>query len=287
MKDLLIGFSHNLKWEDLKIWIESVNRNIVDSNTDKILVLHNGSKELVDKIKSYGFQIVSPNPQKSDGSYEFNLGSQLLGWERFGEIWSFLKFLKDKYRYILISGTRDVYIQNNPFPYIHEIFEKNLNKNILVAAEPRILKDGWWNAQHMVNVFGAFIFDHLKDEMILNPDVIAGKGSEFIDWLIIFYYVCASTKYPGADQSSILLLSSLDILKDKTIIASWEDAFAMHVSYYNDDTEKDNNTLYLQDKRFILKNDKILAGVNEKEYAIIHQYDRMQILIDLINNVIK
>lgn len=273
MNDIIIGFSHSLSWEDLKIWINSIIKT--NTKAEKILIMHNGNKDLIDRIESKGFKIVSPGLKQSDGSLSFS--GQFTGIERFGEAWTLLKNIKSKYRYVLMTGSKDVCFQQDPFKYMEKAFNENPDKSILIGAEPSLIGKSNWNSRFISSVFGPIIFEDLKNEKVLNPDVLGGKAENFIDFLAIYYYFSLGTGASGSDQAGLPLLSFLSLFKDKILIPDYSEAWTHHHALFLDSPSEHELDIYPT-----LKNDKIYSSKSDKEYYIIHQYNRDKYLLDFI-----
>jgi hypothetical protein len=276
MKDLIIGFCHQLNWEDMQIWMNSIDK--ANINADKIMLVHNASKDLVQKIESRGYMILSPSLKKEDGSYEHN--TFFGGIERFGSLWTFLKFRKKEYRYILITGSRDVCFQKDPFEFMDIAFKNNPDKTILIGAEPSYLRGSEWCINHMINTFGPFVLDHLMDERILNPDVIGGKCPDFVDFLALFYFLGSSIKNWGTDLPGLSLIATLEPVKSKILIPDYEDAWALHHSLYlGKPGESDLDTFP------ITRDNRVYSSKSGKEYYVLHQYDRNLEMNEIIKKV--
>lgn len=276
MKDLLIALSSNLKYDDLKPWIESFNE--VNSTAEKSILLFNADSDTVKKVVENGFNIYSPSGQNGDGSFSY--GSQIhMNVERFGHFWNFLRKKKSEYRYIIACDSRDMVFQKDPFEFLHSFFSDNPDKNFIASAEPIFYKDEtFWGAQNFIHSFGEAAFDHVKDSMIYNAGTIAGRADYIIDLFCSIFFLSLNNRVPNPDQAAYNFLLSLEPYKSMTHFSSSQESWAAQIGVL---MHPQFDSLR-QEPKPIWK-DGTLYTANNKEYCILHQYDRTREVVSFIN----
>jgi hypothetical protein len=260
MKDLVISAIANYLPEKIKIYVESLN----DSGFigDKIMICYNIPNETIEYLSSRGWEC---------------LGAELQGhphMKRLIDMWYFLDTTDRQWNHIITTDVRDIFWQSNPSDWL----DTNLKTEIIVASECIKNEDEPWAHKNIHEGYGPVFWESIKSNTIANVGVIAGKHKSVKDLLMLNWLVSqAGDTRHFTDQSALNLIVNNTLLKDKIEINS---DFAMQV-----DTLK-------SDKRFEKQNLTIKEGLvintkDETPYVLVHQYDRIEQLNNLIENKYK
>jgi hypothetical protein len=251
--NLLIGaISGNYSPTDLENWVETSKWE----DCERVLLLYNPSNNGIEEyLKSNNINIIYPNfdfwgNEKNEfnfntGVCDFSTSYNLIHNIRFFHIWNYLQ--NNIYDKVLITDVRDVYFNENPFPFLS-------TNNITATSEEVIYEDEEWNKEHIHYNLGLIGLEILLDKPVYNVGVFGGDY-KLIKEICADIYLISVGKYKVADQTSYNYLIQTKY-KDKTIFTNLKDKLATHLHVINAGlVEFDMN--------------------NIKEYKIIHQYDRI------------
>ncbi len=171
----------------------------------------------------------------------------------------YFNFLKDntKYHNILITDTRDVIFQKNPF------LEKKLSR-INFFMEDKVIKNCFFNSNWIKRLYGKEKYEKIKNFQISCSGTTIGSHKALLEYLFIMndhinkYSYYSLFKSPGTDQgnhnyiiNTIKFADSKKFSNNDGIVATLSDA---------------DMTNFKLTKKFLNK--------NNEEFSIIHQYDR-------------
>jgi hypothetical protein len=260
MKDLVISAIANYLPEKIKIYVESLNDSGFDG--DKIMICYNIPNQTIEYLTTKGWECY---------------GAELIGhphMKRLIDMWWFLQNDERKWNHIITTDVRDIVWQLNPSNWLSD----NLKSEIIVASECIKNEDEPWAHKNIHEGFGPMFWDSIKQNTVANVGVIAGKYQSVKDLLQLVWMVSQSgdTRH-FTDQSALNLIVNNSLLKDKIEVNS---DFAMQV-----DTLK-------SDKRFekqhlTIKEGLVINTKDETPYVLVHQYDRIEQLNNLIENKYK
>jgi hypothetical protein len=258
MKDLVISAIANYMPEKIKIYVESLNDSGFDG--DKIMICYNLPNETIDYLSSKGWEC---------------LGAELIGhphMKRLIDMWYFLETTNRQWNHIITTDVRDIVWQRNPSNWL----SSNLKTEIIVASECIKNEDEPWAHKNIHEGFGPIFWDSIKQNIVANVGVIAGKHQSVKDLLQLVWMVSQSgdTRH-FTDQSALNLIVNNVLLKDKIEINS---DFALQVDTLRKDARFEKRTYSIQ-------NEIVMNG--NTEYVLVHQYDRNEELKQLIENKYK
>jgi hypothetical protein len=258
MKDLVISAIANYMPEKIKIYVESLNDSGFDG--DKIMICYNLPNETIDYLSSKGWEC---------------LGAELIGhphMKRLIDMWYFLETTNRQWNHIITTDVRDIVWQRNPSNWL----SSNLKTEIIVASECIKNEDEPWAHKNIHEGLGPIFWDSIKQNIVANVGVIAGKHQSVKDLLQLVWMVSQSgdTRH-FTDQSALNLIVNNVLLKDKIEINS---DFALQVDTLRKDARFEKRTYSIQ-------NEIVMNG--NTEYVLVHQYDRNEELKQLIENKYK
>ena len=288
-KDLIIGGASNYTWKELQYWVNSIKKT--GFKGDIVLVATNITNETVDKLTSEDVMVYGYGT-KTDRGFE-NKTNNAPHVERFIFIWDYLRKNVDKYRFVTVTDTRDVIFQKDPT----EFLEKNLiTKSIVCSSEGLAYQDEPWGSKNLLDTFGPFVYHEFKENMIYNVGTIAGYFEEVKDLLLKIFFQSVNRPIPIVDQAVFNFLISLNPYKDEILKTSNENDWAIQLGttkvavesgagdigqIIKQNPEKMDEYLKVyQDIQPTIINGRVTNGYTE--YYIVHQYDRVPGLKELI-----
>ena len=258
MKDLVISAIANYLPEKIKIYVESLNDSGFEG--DKIMICYNLPQETIEYLSSKGWECY---------------GAELQGhphMKRLIDMWWFLQNDERKWNRIITTDVRDIVWQTNPSNWLSD----NLNSEIIVASECIKNQDEPWAHKNIHEGYGPIFWDLIKENIVANVGVIAGKYQSVKDLLQLVWLVSqAGDTRHFTDQSALNLIINNSLLSNKIQLNS---DFALQVDTLTKDTR-------FEKKTYSIENEIVMNG--EIPYVLVHQYDRNQELKYLIENKYK
>jgi len=276
MTDLIIGAVDNYEYDQMKMWINSVNR--CGFTGRKVLVVYRASDDTIAKIKENGFEVVRAS-----------IEGQAVHVQRFAQIAEILYGMEDVER-VVFTDVRDVVFQTDPMKWL-SVF----NRDLVVGAENFKYRDEPWSKNNMLQMFGRDSLNRMLDTPVYCCGVIGGKRDAVADLLWASYMLCKAPilQYgPNgiADQSAMNLVLSLDAFISKTSFQDTNTGFVCHLGtsthairegsgeigqhfvrgYITEKSVRDN--MVCPDPE--LDELGLVVGQAGSPFSIVHQYDR-------------
>ena len=290
--DLIIGGASNYSWDDLKYWVNSIKAT--GFRGDIVIVATNISAETIDKLTSMNVKVSAYGNQTKDGGFELK-NTMAPHVERFFWLWNHLR-TENKYRYVVVTDTRDVIFQKNPIPFMEEYCKL---RPLLASAEGLLYKDEPWGYQNAKETFGPFFNEMLKDTMICNVGTIAGKASFVRDMLLMIFQMSLNRPIHIVDQAVYNFLLNLQPYVSQTAVMDnglpWAiqlgtTKYAVEAGAGDIGKKVGNDPSYMaiyeatyKDSQPVIEGSKVTTPKGE-EYCIVHQYDRVP---SLLTEVVK
>ncbi len=251
--NLLIGaISGNYTVEDLKPWVKSS----AFEDVERTLLLYNrAGNSLEPYLKDNNIHVVVPDFDfwgqgvstftTNTGTLDIRSSYTIVHNMRFFHIWKYL--CDSSYDKVLITDVKDVCFTKNPF----DLLEKG---KLTATSEVVLYKNEAWNQEHLHYNLGLIGLSSLLDKPVHNVGVFGGDHGLVKDMCADIYLLsCGKPKV--ADQTSFNYLINTKY-KDVTRFTSLEDKLAVHLH--------------------VIKAGLVPFDYNTiKDYAIIHQYDRL------------
>jgi hypothetical protein len=274
MKDVVIGAINNYGWDQIKYWVNSLDRSGFDGS--KIMLCYNIGYDVAEKLKERNYTILAFGKDDENKKLVYNNPNQYVYNDRFEHIPAFLKKLsnKEEYRYIISADVRDIIFQSNPSTWL----ENNMgDKALNISTESILLKDEKWNTEVTLKRFGAQNYEELKDKPVLNVGIVSGKFDYVLD-LFTNLSVMFDNRYKfQQDQPGLMLLMNMLCYKNISNFTKSEDGFACNLHIHQPNYNKE---------KLIEPSPKIINGVvctnSGIPYSIVHQYDRIPEYVKLI-----
>ena len=286
-KDIIIGGASNYSWEHLKYWVNSIAKS--GFTGDVILIATNITKETIDKLSERGVKVSLYGKRQEDGSFKADSkGAPHV--ERFFYIWNTLNQLnKNEYRYVITTDTRDVVFGKNPSDWLRA----NLKHKMLVCSSEGLkYEDEPWGNQNLLETFGPFFHNILKGNLIYNVGTIAGEFDYVKDLLLMIFQMSINRPIPIVDQAVFNFLIQQEPHKDVIHKATNKDRWAVQlgtslaaVKSGHGDIGKicQQNPTELISYQMKYTDDQ--PDVDNLDFTIIHQYDRVNGLKDKIEKL--
>jgi hypothetical protein len=286
-KDIIIGGASNYSWEHLKYWVNSIAKS--GFTGDVILIATNITKETIDKLSERGVKVSLYGKRQEDGSFKADSkGAPHV--ERFFYIWNTLNQLnKNEYRYVITTDTRDVVFGKNPSDWLRA----NLKHKMLVCSSEGLkYEDEPWGNQNLLETFGPFFHNILKGNIIYNVGTIAGEFDYVKDLLLMIFQMSINRPIPIVDQAVFNFLIQQEPYKDVIHKAANKDRWAVQlgtslaaVKSGHGDIGKicQQNPTELISYQMKYTDDQ--PDVDNLDFTIIHQYDRVNGLKDKIEKL--
>lgn len=278
-KDLIIGGSNGYDWNTLKYWVCSIKET--GFKGDIVLVATNITKDTITKLQEYGVRVAAYGASTDNGFAA--LPSKLAPHvERFLYIWSFLNQNRDRYRFVVITDTRDVIFQRDPTLFL----EKSLvTKSLVCSAEGMLYKDEPWGSRNLLETFGPFFYEHYKEWPIYNVGTIAGYAEEMEDFLNVLFQLSSTRPIPIVDQAVFNYLINMHPYKDDCLKTSGNSEWASQLACTRKAIEAGSGDIGAAGD--LEKYDRVFQGVQPEivgpevwvpkgpKYIIVHQWDRI------------
>ena len=105
--------------------------------------------------------------------------------------------------------------------------------NLLVGSENMLYKDEPWGRNNMLQSFGEYFFDRLKDERIICAGVIAGTLEDVRDLCLTLWLVCRGMNQHvpgggGPDQATLNILLDTVVHKYTTFFTDPLNGWVVH-----------------------------------------------------------
>ena len=288
MKDLIIGTITNYNIGQLAPWVESLKQS--GFTGDKYMVCYNISYETISYLQSHNFVLCVFDNIPTRQMYGYNFPQNFhVCVHRFLHMWLFLNKLTDEeksqYRYIISTDVGDVIFQSNPSTWLDNNLQ-GTKYEINAATESIKYKDETlWGANNMTQSFGNDVFEHIKDQLIYNAGTISGKFQTILDLFIVIYNMCQGFKTANPDQAAYNLLLSLEPYKSLTKFNMSEDGWAAQLGTTMSKTALEYIGKNIVEALPIIDTEnKIICTSTGKPFVIVHQYNRMPHLVQMMND---
>lgn len=270
MNDLIIGASTGYNWNTLKYWVNSINRSGFEG--EKVLILMNCDRESTKKVIEAGFKVIGFG-QDQAGNLVYEHGRTPVHVERFIHIYDHL--FRNDYRFVITTDVKDVIFQKNPIPHLQKLLDEN-DKDLVFSSESMRYKDEPWGNQNLLETYGQYIYDRFKNNTIYNVGVLAGRGYAIRDLAINIFTAAINRPIPICDQSTFNFMISQEPYRSTSLYLNSEEGWAAQLGTTGDPNKLEQFTPFLLEPSPVMING-IVTTSQEKEFTIVHQYDRVPI----------
>jgi hypothetical protein len=257
MKDLIIGACYNYTYDQIKFWINSINK--CGFNGDKVLIFFDGDEAIMSKVKEQGFKTTNI-PMNGD------MAVHVL---RFLSIYDYL--YQNDYRYVVTTDVRDVVFQSNPIEWL----EKNLvdDYKMVVSSECLNYEDEEWNNHNLIETYGPFVHERFKKNEVYNVGILGGHSNFIRDLCLTIVLNCINRPIKICDQSVFNVTIQNEIYTKQTYFARMINEWAVNLGTTADPRKMHIFRPKLLEAEPTFDGNQVLT-VNNKPLSIVHQYDR-------------
>ena len=265
-KNLLIGAYSNYNYNQLKVWVQSAKQTGFDG--DIVLIAFNTTQETVDALSKEGVIVILAKPSP-------NIPIHV---ERFIYIYDFLEKNQNKYGRVLTTDVKDVYFQRNPF---HEIAADFYD--LAVGTEGLLYKDEPWGNDNILQAFGPYFYERLKEKEICNVGVFGGPVLLVMDMCLMIFQMSLNRPIPIVDQAVFNFLLNIEYFKSKVWLYTHDNSFVCHLGTTMDPTkiEQFKPNLLCKLPTF---DGELVKTFDGYAYNVVHQYDRVSELKEYVFN---
>lgn len=282
MTDLLIGGADLYRWSDIRIWASSIRQTGYDGEI--ALICYRVDNDVYTNAPSLGVDLYQVEHDPYGRPINHNAGGRNTQAHqmRFFHMWQFLSTDDNwkNYDKIISTDVRDVYFQNNPFnnDLMNDAMSPSFSSPLIASSEGQKYKNEPWGADNMLNGFGPLVWDIAKEWTIFNVGVTAGRSYEMMG-LFLAIFSMTQNRYIPSDQSAY------NILVNQSMWGSFLRTF------HHDDWACQCGTVLDATKPHLLASISepspvvdgcVFRNCDEKEYSIVHQYDRLPGVTDKI-----
>ena len=171
-KNLILGIIKDYKWNEISPFFNSI-KNTKFENCDIVIYIVNISKDIEEKIKSFGVIVY-----QMDEKYI----KESLITSKYKIAMDYLDSNINKYNYIFTGDIRSIYFQDDPFKYY------SVGKSYLgIAIKDDILFGNVYKKSY-INKYGKEKFQTTKNEKLFLVDIIWGTVDKFYKFSKIMLY---------------------------------------------------------------------------------------------------
>lgn len=295
-KDIIIGVVDNYDWDKIKYWANSIKKSGFDGY--KAVIVYNMDAETSKKLSNEGFIVVGCNQYDDEKGFIFDTNNRSIMVDRFFNIHNFLNMLgePDDVDRVIITDVRDVVFQSNPTKWLDEYMLPQYN--LVVGSENMLYKDEPWGRNNMIHSFGEYFFNRLEDERIICAGVIAGTLEDIKDLCLTLWLLCRNMNQfvpggGGPDQAALNILLDTVVHKYTTFFTDPTNGWVVHAGTTMDAIKAGSGGIgeaymhnpsieipFINNIEYTVKDGNI--GVNNREITIVHQWDRVPVWKNLI-----
>lgn len=273
MKDVVIGCITNYNFDQIKYWVNSLDRCGFDGH--KIMICYNVGFDTCQQLADRNYSIFGFDRDEENKKLTYKKSNFSIVVERFMHIWHFMKNMegKEDLRHIIMTDVKDVIFQTNPSEWL----EKNLgDKKINVGSESITYEKEEWGRNNMLRSFGSAIYETIKNNTIVNAGTTAGVFDDYVDMCLNLSLICNGMPGyieggGGPDQAALNILTSLSPYKDKVNVAKSEDGWAAQLGT----TKNVNYASIISEPQPVMNAEDIITTSKGIPFALVHQWDRI------------
>lgn len=264
MKNLIIGAFTGYDYGIVRPWVKSaisVKHMEGNAETDVVLCVGKTDVETLEAIALDGVTIVNMEDMGNIPVHVF----------RFIYIYEYLRHNWQNYKYVVTTDVRDVIFQRSPFDWL----DSNLYGMKLVASsESMRYKDEPWGNQNLYETYGPTIYEQFKDNVIYNVGTLGG-WSEYIKDLALNIAVNSINRpIPIVDQAVYNVLINTQPYKGVTQFTPMNEGWACQAGTAVDPHKIEYFRPKLLEPEPVFHEGLVYTSTG-KQFAIVHQYDRV------------
>lgn len=266
-KDMIVGSIANYGIDNIKNWVNSLN--LSGFTGEKRALCYNLSEDVIEFLEDHGFSC-----------HACQLKESHIFVQRFYDQWHILSRLDaSNYRYIIATDTRDVIFQSNPSEWL----ERNLGeKKIMASSECIRFVDEDWGNKTLKSCYG-HLYEDFSRIIVYNAGTIAGEFKAMRDFFLNVYQFGLSADAAESDQPALNILINLEHIKPLVKFARQGDGWCAQLGASMDPNTIESYRPKLLEPSPRIDDNGIVFNHNDIPFALVHQYDRISGLSDLID----
>lgn len=273
MRDLIIGMATKYDWEQLEPFVLSIMRSGFDG--DKVLFVRDNPKETLDRLLDLGFTLLQLSPRAENEPKYFPYV------QRFLLIHQFL--VQHPYRYVFCADTRDLVFQHNPTTWVEEHIGES---KLIVAPEYIAHKDQAGNMAWLHQGF-AEVESWMAPRPIFCSGLISGQAAYVRDLSLAIYLMARhlSEHMWGSDQPVFNFIMQQKAYSDITLVPAMKDHWAVNCCVLSSTSNRRAMFDAPPPRPFVTDWNYGIPDLSE--FTIVHQYDRIPPLQEIIQKRYK
>jgi len=286
MTDLVIGFAANYDWPALEPFAVSLARSGYTGK--KVLFAQKLTAEACEHLQELGFELL-PLPVLDYSDAQLPLGSFFAYVARFLLIHRYL-YDHPQYRFVVTCDARDVIFQSDPMVWL----EKNIGDAGLVAASEYIYH--WAQQGNTAWVKAGFqeVDSWMMSQIVYCSGFISGRAEYMKDLCLAIYLIGRhlTGKIWGADQPAYNAIMHQKPYADITLVPTIDQGYCFNLCVVAFEEYRQS---LLESPPPLVYGSTRTDGVNPpnmwdydladlKQFAVLHQYDRMPELTQQIRS---
>lgn len=285
MKDLLIGAVDLYDWSKIKNWAKSIRATGFDGDVVLLTYRLTNEAEVIEKAAELNITLIKCEHDSFGRPLVHNQMNRdtICHQMRLFHIWQYLTQTNEKYRFVVTADVRDVIFQSDPFVYLEDLCKKYYDNqpDIIAASENILYGEEAWNFDNLLQGYGPYIAQHAKKRKyeVFNVGTLGGKASAMAD-LCLLLYTMGQGRYIPNDQSSFGIVVNEGYMQD-----IWTMKMSRGWAFQCGSTIEPGRTVpQIEPINTIYKMqpDGIVTLTNDTPYVILHQYDRVPGLKELV-----
>jgi hypothetical protein len=272
MKDVVIGCITNYTFENIKLFVNSIDRSGFTGH--KVMIVYNVPFSTVDELRKRDWIVVTFNEDVQNQRYTYR-DNFIVTVDRHLHYYLTLKQLAEVtpegLRYVLALDPKDVIFQYNPSEWL----EKNLGHYKINAGRESVkYKHEVWGRSNIIESFGEVLYDRCKENITVNAGTLSGEWEIMSELFLNVYLMCQGSPSATPDQAAVNIALSLSPYKEITKFTNSEEAWAAQCGTTVDQRMVKQYGENLLEPSPIMDGDivKTSTGI---PFAMVHQYDRI------------
>ena len=260
MRDLIIGGCYNYNYDQIKYWINSINRSGFVG--DKVLIVFDCDDLLASQIEQNQFKVVRL-------PFDSGMAPHV---QRFVAIYDYIA--NNPARCVITTDVRDVVFQYDPILWIQQhVIDKG--KDLVAGSECLRYRDEPWGNQNLYETYGPFVYERFKDNVIYNVGVLGGRSEHIRDICLNIVINSINRPVKICDQAVFNLTIQNQIYKQSMVYASLADRWVANLGTLADPNKMAHFSPNLLELPPYFTGEKVVINnTYGPEVCVVHQYDR-------------
>ena len=201
---------------------------------------------------------------------------------RFLAIYDYLKDHWQDYNLVISTDVKDVVFQSNPFDWLSQHLVGNY-KLVAGSESIRYCHEPWGN-DNLLQTYGEYVHSQFKNNVIYNVGTLGGYSEYIKDLTFNIFFNSIQRPIPIVDQAVFNVLLQTQPYKDVTLFAEQRLGWACQAGTVVDPAKIASFRPYLTEPEPVWRDGRVLTSDGLRQFAIVHQYDRVPSWRDQILN---